>query len=151
MPVDRRTIGLRIKERRVGLGMLQQDVADAAGVHLRAFGKIERGEVTPHLQTCGLLEGALRLVPGSLAAAYQTGTELTPLSTPRQALPDVLPADWKDGAPDLTAVVRDPAAAAELQEWFENAMRQMYERGRQAQEALQHERLIPGTERGPRA
>ncbi|WP_412543832.1 helix-turn-helix transcriptional regulator [Longispora sp. K20-0274] len=135
MAVDRRMIGLRIKERRVRLGMLQQDVADAAGVHLRAFGKIERGEVTPHLHTCSLLDGALQLTPGSLAGAYQTGAELVPLS-----LPDQLPADWRDGAPDLTSVVHDPAAAAELRDWFEDAMRQMYERGRQAQRADQEAR-----------
>jgi transcriptional regulator with XRE-family HTH domain len=46
-----RRLARNLKERRTALGLTQEDVADAAGVALRHYQKLESGEVNVTLRT----------------------------------------------------------------------------------------------------
>ena len=45
---------------------MQEDIADASGLHLTTIGRIERGEINPTLPTLNKIAKALKLKPSEL-------------------------------------------------------------------------------------
>ncbi|HWR52594.1 MAG TPA: helix-turn-helix transcriptional regulator [Bryobacteraceae bacterium] len=54
-------VGNRIRDRRIGLGMSQQDLADAAGITQPGLLRIEKGETNPKMDTLRAVAAALNL------------------------------------------------------------------------------------------
>ncbi len=54
-------IGESIRERRIELGLTQQDLADYAGVSLRMIVSIENGKANPSLSAVNKIAGVLGL------------------------------------------------------------------------------------------
>ncbi|PZR34879.1 helix-turn-helix domain-containing protein [Caulobacter segnis] len=72
MPADPelRTIGQAVRRRRLELGMSQEELADAAGLHRNYVGGIERGERNVGVKAILVLARALATRPGTLFDAY---------------------------------------------------------------------------------
>jgi transcriptional regulator with XRE-family HTH domain len=61
-------LGERLRERREGLGLSQEDVAHMAAMHVSNYGKIERGLANPSLHTLLRIASVLEVDPGVLIA-----------------------------------------------------------------------------------
>ncbi len=59
-------LGDAIRERREKLGLSQEALADAAGVHVTHLGGVERGVRNPNYATLVRIAGALGVSPGTL-------------------------------------------------------------------------------------
>ena len=80
-----KVIGRHLKDARERLGKSQQDIADAAGISVAYYGKIERGDIRPNLdrlaQACEVLEiPILEVFHGAQAEANKL-TNTTPTET----------------------------------------------------------------------
>jgi transcriptional regulator with XRE-family HTH domain len=62
-------LGEVIRIRRVELGLSQESLADAAGLHVTHLGGLERGVRNPSYATLVRLAGALDTTPGALLTA----------------------------------------------------------------------------------
>jgi transcriptional regulator with XRE-family HTH domain len=61
-----RLLGARIRDERRRFAITQMELADLAGVHFTSFGKIERGQANPSLDTILRIATALNLNPAAL-------------------------------------------------------------------------------------
>lgn len=57
-------LGSRLRERREGINLSQEDVAHMAAMHVSNYGKIERGLANPNLQTLLRITSVLEVDPG---------------------------------------------------------------------------------------
>ncbi len=62
-------LGDAIRDRREKLGLSQEALADAAGVHVTHLGGVERGVRNPNYSTLVRIAGALGVSPGALVSA----------------------------------------------------------------------------------
>lgn len=60
------SFGRTVRERRMALGLSQEQLADLAGLHRTYVGSIERGERNPSLLNIARLAKALKLQPRDL-------------------------------------------------------------------------------------
>ncbi len=60
------TLGARVRRRRILLGLSQEGLASAAGLHRNAIGNLERGEFDPKATTLVRVARALATDPGTL-------------------------------------------------------------------------------------
>ncbi len=56
-------VGARIRSRRTDLGLSQMDLGELAGIHFTNVGKVERGDVSPTLDTLLRIATALDANP----------------------------------------------------------------------------------------
>lgn len=61
-------LGARLRERREGLKLSQEDVAHMSAMHVSNYGKIERGRANPNLHTLLRIASVLEVDPGVLIA-----------------------------------------------------------------------------------
>lgn len=61
-----RSFGRLVRQRRVSLGLSQEELADLAGLHRTYVGSIERGERNPSLLNISRLAQALKVKPSEL-------------------------------------------------------------------------------------
>lgn len=59
-------LGSRLRERREGLGLSQEDVAHMSAMHVSNYGKLERGKANPNLHTLLRIASVLEVDPGLL-------------------------------------------------------------------------------------
>ena len=59
-------LGQKIREQRCSIGLSQEDLADAAGLHRTYIGSVERGERNISLQNIVLIARALSISPSKL-------------------------------------------------------------------------------------
>jgi len=59
-------LGANVRRRRLDLGMSQEDLAHAAGLHPTVIGRLERGDREPRLGTIVVVSRALTVSPGKL-------------------------------------------------------------------------------------
>ena len=64
--------GQRVRRRRTALGVTQEELAHASGLHRNYVGGIERGERNPSLENIARLAAALRITPAWLVATVGT-------------------------------------------------------------------------------
>lgn len=55
------TLGRRVRDRRIALGLSQEKLGELAGLHRNLIGLIERGETNPTLLNLSRLAKALRM------------------------------------------------------------------------------------------
>ena len=67
--------GLRIKQLRERMGMSQEALADAAGLHRTHISLIERGQRSVRIETIEKLAMALHAQPGKLMPTIELGEE----------------------------------------------------------------------------
>ena len=60
------SFGRAVRERRISLGLSQEELADRAGLHRTYVGSIERGERNPSLLNIARLALALKVKPSEL-------------------------------------------------------------------------------------
>ena len=70
-----RAFGSRVRARREGLGVSQEELASACGLHRTYVGSVERGERNPTLLSMTRLAGALRTTVRDLVDVPQTETK----------------------------------------------------------------------------
>lgn len=70
-----RVLGERLRDRRLVLGVSQEEIAHLAGLNVSNFGKIERGISNPTLHTIVRVASVLDIDPGELIAGL-TGADL---------------------------------------------------------------------------
>jgi transcriptional regulator with XRE-family HTH domain len=63
---NQQRVGANVKRRRLELGISQEDLGQAAGLHATAIGRLERGEREPRLHTIITVGRALSIWPGDL-------------------------------------------------------------------------------------
>ena len=63
-----RIFGDRVREQRLTLGISQETLAELAGIHWTALGKIERGLRNPSLHNIVKIASGLAVDPGALIA-----------------------------------------------------------------------------------
>jgi transcriptional regulator with XRE-family HTH domain len=63
---NQRRLGRNIAAARSAVGMSQMDLADAAGMHFTAIGRLERGERAPRFNTLIQVAYALKVPAGDL-------------------------------------------------------------------------------------
>lgn len=74
---DNRTIGKRIKRFRINAKLNQSQLAERAGIDTNNLSRIERGLITPSLDTVLKLSDALNITPNDiLLESYQAPTLL---------------------------------------------------------------------------
>jgi transcriptional regulator with XRE-family HTH domain len=66
METIQKKLGQKIREQRVGIGLSQEELADASGLHRTYIGSIERGERNVSLQNIVLIARALSVSPSIL-------------------------------------------------------------------------------------
>lgn len=71
-------LGERIRDRRLELGLSQEDAAVLASMHSTNLGKIERGQANPSLETIVRIAVALEVDPGDLVTGFGRD-QLTPV------------------------------------------------------------------------
>lgn len=76
-------LGDAIRERREKLGLSQEALADAAGVHVTHLGGVERGVRNPNYSTLVRIAGALGLSPGALVTRADALAARRPRRSPR--------------------------------------------------------------------
>ena len=59
-------LGIRIRDERQRFAISQMELAHLAGIHFTSFGKIERGQANPSLDTILRIASALNLNPAVL-------------------------------------------------------------------------------------
>lgn len=59
-------LGLRVRARRILLGLSQEEVGLMAGIHWTNLGRIERGQANPSFTTLLRIAGALSIAPSDL-------------------------------------------------------------------------------------
>jgi len=59
-------LGKKIREERVAMGLSQEDLASAAGLHRTYIGSVERGERNVSLQNIVAIARALSISPSTL-------------------------------------------------------------------------------------
>ena len=67
------SFGRTVRERRVSLGLSQEELADRAGLHRTYVGSIERGERNPSLLNIARLARALKVNPSDLMPELPRG------------------------------------------------------------------------------
>lgn len=76
------SVGTRVRARREELGLSQERLAEAAGVHRVTIVNVEAGESRPNVDTLVRLAAALNTTVGALLgeteAVATTGTEVQP-------------------------------------------------------------------------
>ena len=66
METIQKKLGQKIREQRVFIGLSQEELADAAGLHRTYIGSVERGERNVSLQNIVLIARALSVSPSIL-------------------------------------------------------------------------------------
>jgi transcriptional regulator with XRE-family HTH domain len=64
-------VGANVRRRRLELGLSQEDLAAAAGVHPTMIGRLERGEREPRLHTIVAVGRALAVRPSDLLSGVK--------------------------------------------------------------------------------
>lgn len=66
METVQKKLGRKIREQRIVIGLSQEELADASGLHRTYIGSIERGERNISLQNIVLIARALSVSPSTL-------------------------------------------------------------------------------------
>lgn len=69
----RPAFGTRVRERRIGLGLSQETLAERADLHWTFISGVERGVRNPGLNTIGRLAYALNTTPSKLLSGLAIG------------------------------------------------------------------------------
>lgn len=94
-------VGRRIRELRAARGMTQEAVAEAAGIHPKYFGSIERGEVNLTLSSLEKIGAALMVTPDELLRSGDA-----PRRDDRRAVVDLARTIAKQGDDDRVSRLR---------------------------------------------